>query len=124
MSETLISIEVTNAKTPLSAPGRKWRRIRFIPLVIGAVAMAFGLWTGLVRIGLSLPGGTFLASELHGAFMIAGFLGTVISLERAVALGRWWAYTAPALSAAGALALIASAPHASALAFILASIIM
>lgn len=124
MSETLISIEATDAKTPLSAARRNWRRIRSIPLVIGAVAMAFGLWTGLVRIGLPLPSGTFPASELHGALMIAGFLGTVISLERAVALGRWWGYTAPALSAAGALALIASAPHAGAFAFILASIIM
>jgi hypothetical protein len=124
MSNTLISLEAANAKTPLSAPGRNWRRIRFIPLVIGVVAMAFGLWTGLLRIGLPLPGGTFPASELHGAFMIAGFLGTVISLERAVAHGRWWAYAAPALSAAGSLALIASAPLAGAFAFIFASIIL
>jgi hypothetical protein len=83
--------------------------------------MTFGLWTGLVRLGLPLPGGTPLMAEFHGALMIAGFLGTLISLERAVALDRWWAYAAPALSSMGALALFAGVPPIGALAFILAS---
>jgi hypothetical protein len=39
--------------------------------------------------------------------MVSGFLGTVIGLERAVALGRRWTYAAPALSGLGALALLA-----------------
>ena len=38
--------------------------------------------------------------------MIGGFLGTLISLERAVAIGRWWAYAAPVVSAVGALFLL------------------
>ncbi|HRN65649.1 MAG TPA: hypothetical protein PLA98_12495, partial [Alicycliphilus sp.] len=36
-----------------------------------------------------------------GQIMVLGFLGTLISLERAQAIGRPWAYLAPALLAAG-----------------------
>jgi hypothetical protein len=38
--------------------------------------------------------------------MVSGFLGALISLERAVALDRPWAYTAPVSSGLGGLALI------------------
>ena len=46
----------------------------------------------------------------HGPLMVAGFLGTVIGLERAVALGRLWAYAAPFATGLGAMALAAGAP--------------
>jgi hypothetical protein len=105
-----------------SSPAPKWRRLRFIPLGIAASALLTGLWVGLVRLGLALPGGTPLVAEFHGALMISGFLGTVISLERAVALGRWWAYAAPALSGLGALLLLAGAAPLSAAAFLLAGL--
>lgn len=39
--------------------------------------------------------------------MVLGFVGTLIALERAVALGRGWGYAAPALLGGGALALLA-----------------
>ena len=39
--------------------------------------------------------------------MISGFLGTLISLERAVALERRWTYAAPLLTATGAVLLAA-----------------
>jgi hypothetical protein len=50
------------------------------------------------------------AGGWHGALMISAFLGTVISLERAVALGRGWAYLAPAAAGIGGVALLAGAP--------------
>lgn len=43
----------------------------------------------------------------HGPLMVCGFLGTLISLERAVALRRAWAYLAPLLTGAGGLLLAA-----------------
>jgi hypothetical protein len=52
--------------------------------------------------------------------MISGFLGTLISLERAVALGRWWAYAAPTFSAIGAITLIAGRPVFASAAFLTA----
>jgi hypothetical protein len=95
-----------------------WRRLRLVPLAIGALAMVFGLWTGLTRLGVVLPGGMPRIAELHGALMISGFLGTLISLERAVALGRWWGYAAPFLSSLGAVALLVGMPHIAALTFV------
>ena len=103
-------------------PSEKWRRLRLIPLAAGAGSLLAGLWVGLARLGLTLPGGELALAEFHGALMISGFLGTVISLERAVAIGRWWAYTAPALSAIGAVALIVGAPVFAGGAFLLAGL--
>ena len=37
------------------------------------------------------------------AALVLGFVGTVIALERAVALRRWWAYLAPAALGGGLL---------------------
>ena len=99
-----------------------WRRLRLIPLAAGVGALLAGLWAGLARLGLMLPGGMPALSEFHGALMIGGFLGTLISLERAVSIGRWWAYAAPALSAIGAVALIVGAPAFASHAFLLAGI--
>lgn len=102
--------------TQLSA----YKRLRFLPLAIGAAALAAGLWTGLARIGIALPGGGRL-DALHGPLMISGFFGTLISLERAVALNRPFAYAAPGLSAAGALALLFDAPGVAIASFLAAS---
>jgi hypothetical protein len=107
---------------PSSGSLLRWRQLRAIPLAVGAMAMAVGLWMGLVRLGVDLPA-TGL-SESHGALMVCGFLGTVISLERAVALGGGWPYAAPMLSCAGTIALLAGMPPVAALIFLLASMIL
>ena len=44
-----------------------------------------------------------------------------MSLERSVAIGRWWAYTAPALSATGAVALIVERATCAGYAFLFAA---
>jgi hypothetical protein len=106
-----------------SLPARNWRPLRFVPLGFAAIALLLGLWTGFARLGLTLPGGVALA-DFHGALMIAGFLGTLISLERAVALGRWWSYLAPATSAAAAVLLIAGATSYAAFLFFLAGLLL
>jgi hypothetical protein len=74
-------------------------------LLLGFVALAFGIAGGLVRLGASIPAPAG-AIALHGALMVSGFLGTVIGLERAVALGRLWAYAAPLASGLGGLCLV------------------
>jgi hypothetical protein len=50
------------------------------------------------------------AAGVHGPLMIAAFFGTVISLERAVAAGRNWAYLAPLAAGISGIALLAGAP--------------
>jgi len=77
-------------------------RIRFPLLALGLAALAAGVWAGLLRFGWSLPGGRANLIELHGPLMVFGFLGTVISLERAVALRRRWGYLAPGGTLLGA----------------------
>jgi hypothetical protein len=79
---------------------------RRVPLLaVGFASMAAGMWLGLARIGWAVPLPWPDQLIAHGPVMVCGFLGTLISLERAVGIGRRWAYAAPTLAAAGALAL-------------------
>lgn len=48
--------------------------------------------------------------ELHAPLLVFGFLGTLISLERAVALRATWPYAAPVLIAAGAILTLTPLP--------------
>jgi hypothetical protein len=50
------------------------------------------------------------ALALHGPLMVSAFMGTVISLERAAALGRLWAYAAPLCAGLGGLLLLLGLP--------------
>jgi len=82
-----------------------------LPLLIAAlVCLLAGLWGGLILLGLPVPTLLATTAEEHGVLMALGFLGTVISLERAVALGRPWAFAAPALAGAGGVAVLVSLP--------------
>ncbi|MET9340798.1 hypothetical protein [Nonomuraea sp. NPDC003804] len=70
--------------------------------------MLAGLYGGLALLLPEVPVPEALARE-HGPLMALGFLGTLISLERAVALRRSWGYLAPGLSALGAFCLVGGA---------------
>jgi hypothetical protein len=88
--------------------------LRRAPLLApGFLCLLLGIAGGLVRIGWSDVPALAASVALHGPLMVAGFLGTVIGLERAVALGRSWGYAAPALTGVGALVALA-APRAGA----------
>lgn len=83
---------------------KHWMRLPF--LALGMLSLLAALWGGLIRLGWEwLPGHPMLVM-LHGPLMVSGFLGTLIGVERAVALGHRWAYVASLLSGAGALLLI------------------
>lgn len=74
------------------------------------LALLAALWAALLRLGWTLPSPGPQVVGNHGPLMVSGFLGTLIGLERAVALGRRWAYAAPALTGLGALCLLAGLP--------------
>ncbi|MBI1734842.1 MAG: hypothetical protein HYR51_06690 [Candidatus Rokubacteria bacterium] len=78
-------------------------------MALGMLALFAGLAGGLVRLGWTVPAVPSFTA-FHGPLMVSGFLGTVIGLERAVALGRRWAYVAPLATGVGALALAAGWP--------------
>lgn len=92
--------------------GPRLGRRRAPLLALALVALFAGLWGGLIRLGLFMPSVVTSASEAHGPLMALGFLGTLVSLERAVALRRWWAYAAPIAAGLGALAALTGAPVA------------
>jgi hypothetical protein len=79
-------------------------------LLPAILALAAGVWAGVIRIGWPWPALQPNLVALHGPMMICGFLGTLISLERAIGTGKGWAYTAPIATGLGGLALIAGAP--------------
>ncbi|WP_318656398.1 hypothetical protein [Scrofimicrobium canadense] len=79
--------------------------IRLVLLFGAMLALLCGLDAALVRLGLNAPYYSVELGSIHGLLMVYGFLGTAISLERAVALQSdrrgvtWWAYLGPAASA-------------------------
>ena len=75
-------------------------------LLPGGLALLTGMDAGLTLAGVLAPVASARLAQLHGPLMVLGFLGTVIALERATALRAAWAFLAPALCAAGALALV------------------
>lgn len=82
---------------------RPWR----VPLlVLAMLSLAAGTLAGLIRMGWQMPSPGAATALDHGPLMIGAFFGTVISLERAVALGARLAYLAPLATGLGGLALL------------------
>ena len=79
-------------------------------LFFGMLSLLGGVMAGLARLGWEVPAPAVQAAGVHGPLMIAAFFGTVISLERAVAAGRNWAYLAPLAAGTSGIALLAGAP--------------
>ncbi len=81
---------------------------RFIMILTVIVALIGGLSAGLGRLGWEIPLPNRDWLMLHGPLMICGFLGTLICLERAVALaGRFpLSILVPAINAIGTIALL------------------
>jgi hypothetical protein len=96
-------------------PTRPWGSIprpRLALLLLGGLGLVLGTYTGLARAG---AGHSLVAADLHGIVMVFGFLGTVIALERAIALGSPWAYGAPLASGLAVLVLPVARPLGAAL---------
>ena len=86
-------------------------------LVLGFLALLAGVAGGLARLGFALPAPA-PGVAWHGALMASAFFGTLISLERAVALGRPWAYGAPLACGLGGAALLLGYAQAAFVLFI------
>lgn len=82
------------------------------PLALAAaLALVSGVLAGLVRAGWPwpVPAAAILG---HGPLLAVGFFGTLIGLERAVAIGHAAAAATPALAALSALAILSEHPSA------------
>lgn len=102
---------------PIPAQSRVRYRQRAPLMILAALALLAGLWAGLIRLGWQLPSLALQLPAQHGPLMVSGFLGTLISLERAVALsqnqnGRRLYYLSPLLAGLGAVTLFLTLPTA------------
>lgn len=79
-------------------------------LALAVASLVVGVSGGLLRLGVALPAVTLAAALLHGALMTGGFFGTVIGIERAVAVGTPSAFAAPLASGLASLLLLAGWP--------------
>ena len=84
-------------------------------LMVGAgISLLAGLDGALLLLGVWSPVMSTRLSKWHGPLMVLGFVGTVICLERAVALGHRLAFLVPAVSGLGVIVLLAPLPFDSA----------
>lgn len=98
-------------------------RVRMPLLAVAMLTLLAAMWAGLLRLGWGFPPLIHGIAALHGPLMVCGFLGTLISLERATAIGERWAYAAPVFCALGSVILLASpVPFVGALALTLGSL--
>jgi hypothetical protein len=101
------------AAPPRTEPAARRREhgLRRLPFLLpGGVALLAGLDAAMMLLGLPAPVSASRLPDVHGMLLVLGFVGTLISLERAVALGRRPGYLAPGLLGAGALLLVSPAP--------------
>ena len=82
-------------------------RLRLPFMALAGLSLLTALWAGLMRLGWPLPLLAPTVPPNHGPLMVTSFLGTLIGLERAVALKRRWPYGAPLFAGLGGVALLA-----------------
>lgn len=81
-------------------------------LLPAGLSLLAGLDAGLLLLEVPAPLPAAHLPDVHGPLMVLGFLGTLIALERAVALRSTLGYAAPVLLGAGGLALAVGLPRA------------
>ncbi len=75
-----------------------------IPLMLFSIAaLLAAMWAGLIRLGWHWPALSPTLPLAHGPLMVSGFLGTLLILERAVAMGVRWPYIGSLLSGVGGI---------------------
>ena len=93
-------------------------KLPFILLVAGSLVS--GILTGWYRLGFDMPvSHVFLH---HGALMIGGFLGTVILIERIVALKQKWLFAFPIVNGCSVLFYFLELPQVSSVCLIIGAL--
>ncbi|MDT3726140.1 hypothetical protein ROS62_15130 [Streptomyces sp. DSM 41972] len=92
--------------TPAGPSARRAGTCRAPLLLAAGVCLLAGLDAALVLLGLPAPVTGDRLPQVHGMLLVLGFTGTLVALERAVALGGRWPHLAPAALAGGGLLLL------------------
>ncbi|MGJ0205067.1 hypothetical protein NHL51_13060 [Leucobacter sp. gxy201] len=91
---------------PLTVARRRAPGPRLLWLLPAGFALLSGLGAGLMLLGVAPAFGFERLEVVHGMLLVLGFVATLVSLERATALDRWYGFAAPALLASGAVLLV------------------
>jgi len=86
---------------------------RLALLAPAALSLFAGLDAALLLLDLPAPVSSARLPQVHGVLLVLSFVGTLVALERAIALGRPWALAAPALLGVGGLTLVSPVPLAA-----------
>ena len=117
------AVTTRGTRTRSAAAATRWRRAGFV--LPAALALLAGLDAALILLGLPAPVTTDRLPDVHGVLLVLGFLGTLVALERAVALRHPAGFAAPAALGLGGLLLISPAPlTAGRLALLLGAVAM
>ncbi|WP_205881342.1 hypothetical protein [Leucobacter viscericola] len=100
--ERIVNQGATTTRNPF------WRILFFAP---AAIALILGLVAGLRLLKLFPEDQPDVYTGVHGPLMVFGFIGTLIALERAVAIRRWWGYASPAFLGSGGIVLAIGLNH-------------
>jgi len=99
-----------NMRIPLRIPARRSTGAHSLLLPAGVAALLLGLVGGLARVGVAAQFAPESTVAWHGPLILFGFLGVLVAVERAVALRRPWAFSAPLLGCSGTLLLVTGSP--------------
>ena len=102
------------APTPKTKQKRKTKLLRkpvfrMLFMLPAGAALLVGLNAGLQLLGADAPLKVERFPQVHGMLLVLSFVGTVIALERSVALNKAWGYASPALLGIAGLLLISPA---------------
>ncbi|HEY8457765.1 MAG TPA: hypothetical protein VIL34_19385 [Actinopolymorphaceae bacterium] len=95
---------------PSSTDHRKRPRVPILLALPGGVALLAGLDAALLLLDLPAPVAVRHLPDVHGVLLVLGFVGTLVALERAVALRATAGFAAPALLGVGGLLLVTPLP--------------
>ncbi len=115
---------VDTQRDPAPARGNLAPAYRVPLLIFGFLGLLAGVLAGLARLGWPVPPIAATNVSLHGPLMICAFFGVVISLERAVAIGRGVAYLGPLVCGLGGVATIAGMTIVAPWLFVAGSIVL
>ncbi len=110
-TDTLVADAAAPPRSARGAAGRRGLPPRALLVLPAAASLLAGLDAALVLLGLPAPVGALRWPDVHGPVLVLGFVGTLVALERAVALGRRTGHGAPALLGAGSLVLLTPLPR-------------
>ena len=91
-------------------PTRRPAAGRVVLVLPAGLCLLAGLDAALMLLGVPAPVSAARLPDVHGMLLVFGFVGTLVSLERAVALRSRAGFAAPALLGAGGLLLVSPAP--------------